>query len=121
MSLLGNNTLPEVVEIPKQIRLKNTVNRIKELSRNTFNNLVRTQRDGIDILWNHDHLTPQEIIDELGPDVFKVFQFHSKLTQFINDVAQFDNSTVELKYPTNSFTMNLNAGTVTVSDQPYQP
>ena len=28
---------------------------------------------------------------------------------------------VELKYPTNSFNMDVNAGTVTVTNQPYQP
>jgi len=121
MSLLGDNQLPTPVAIPKEIRLKNTVNRIKELSKSCFNNLVKTQRDGIDIMWNHQHLTPQEIIDELGVDVFKIFQFHAKLTQFVTELAQSDGSTVELKYPTNSFTMNLSAGTVTVSNQPYQP
>lgn len=121
MSLLGNSTLPAPIQIPKEVRLKNTVNRIKELSKNCFNNLVKTQRDGIDIMWDHQHLTAQEIIDELGADTFKVFHFHAKLTQFITELAQFDGSSVELKYPTNSFTMNLSAGTVTVSDQPYQP
>jgi hypothetical protein len=121
MSLLGNNTLPLPVEIPKEIRLKNSTRRIKELSKNCFNNLVRTQRDGIDLMWNHKNLTPQEIIDELGVDVFKVFHFHAKLTQFISELAQFDGSTVDLKYPTNAFDMDVDTGTVTVTDQPYQP
>jgi hypothetical protein len=119
MSLLGNNPLPPSVEIPKEIRLENTTKRIKELSKNCFNNLVKTQRSGIDLVWNHEHLTAQEIINELGVDVFKIFHFHAKLTQFINEMAQFDNSTVELKYPNNSFTMDFSAGTVTVTDQPY--
>lgn len=121
MSLLGNNTLPQPVQIPKEIRLKNTVKRIKELSKNCFNGLVATQREGIDLMWDHQYLTPQEIIDELGVDVFKIFQFHAKLTQFITELAEFDGSNVELKYPTNSFTMDFNNGTVTVTDQPYKP
>ncbi len=121
MSLLGNNPLPQPVEIPKEVRLQNTTRRIKEMSKNCYANLVKTQRDGIDLMWNHQHLTPQEIIDELGVDVFKIFHFHAKLTQFISELAQFDGSTVELKYPTNSFTMDFNAGTVTVTNQPYQP
>ena len=57
----------------------------------------------------------------LWADVFKIFHFHAKLTQFISELAQFDGSTVELKYPTNSFDMDFNAGTVTVTNKPYQP
>jgi hypothetical protein len=121
MSLLGDNTIPLRVPVPKKVRLENTTRRIKELSKNCFSDLVRTQREGIDLMWDHENLTPQEIIDELGVDVFKIFHFHAKLTQFISELAQFDGSTVELKYPTNSFDMDVNTGTVTVTDQPYQP
>jgi hypothetical protein len=119
MSLLGNSTLPAPIQIPKEVRLKNTVNRIKELSKNCFNNLVKTHRDGIDIMWDHQHLTAQEIIDELGDDALKIFEFHAKLTQFTSELAQFDGSTVELKYPTNAFIVE--DGKITVTDLPYIP
>jgi hypothetical protein len=122
MSILGNNTLPPNPQAPnKEVLLKQAVSRIKNLSKECFNNLVRTQREGIKIVWENENLTAQEIIDEMGEDVFKVFQFHGGLTQFIQTLAQSDGATVEVKYPTNSFTVNLSAGTITVNDEPYQP
>jgi hypothetical protein len=122
MSLLGNNILPPNPQAPnKEVLLKQAVSRIKNLSKECFNNLVRTQREGIKIVWENEHLTPQEIIDEMGTDVFKIFQFHGGLTQFIQTLAQNDGATVEVKYPTHSFTANLSAGTITVHDTPYQP
>jgi hypothetical protein len=81
---------------------------------------VRTQREGIEIVWEDETLTPQEIIDEMGSDVFKIFQFHGELTQFILMLAKGDGATVDVKYPTHSFTANLSAGTITVHDTLYQ-
>lgn len=116
MSLLKNTTPPE---LPKLVRLSNTTNRIRNMSKNCFENLVKVQRDGIDILWNHPNLTPQEIIDGLGADVLKVFHFHAKLSDFIEEMAEFDNIEVDLKKPTKAFTIDHNTGKVTVLDQPY--
>lgn len=121
MSILGNNLLPTPTTPNKEIMLNQVVSRVKNLSKECFNDLVRTQREGIKIVWEHEHLTPQEIIDEMGADVFKIFQFHGGLTQFILMLAQGDGATVEVEYPTHSFTANLSAGTITVHDEPYQP
>lgn len=121
MSILGNNPLPTPPQPNKEILLEQAVSRVKTLSKECFANLVRTQREGIRIVWENDNLEPQEIIDAMGPDVFKIFQFHGGLTQFILTLAQNDGSTVEVKYPTHSFTANLSAGTITVNDEPYQP
>lgn len=121
MPLLENSTLPNTPSLPdKEVLLKMSVERIKNLSKQYFFDSIRTQREGIQILWENDHLTPQEIIDALGSDALKVFQFHGALTDFIQGIAQADGVTVELKKPTNSFTVNLSAGTITVTDKPYQ-
>lgn len=121
MSLLGNNTLPQPPQEPdKEQLLKQTVRRIKNMSRETFNQLVRVQREGIRLGWENEHLSAQEILDELGSDAIKVLQFHGGLTQFIQSIADADGAIVELKQPTNAFTVNLSAGTVTVLDEPYQ-
>jgi len=120
MSILGNNTLSPPPTPNKEVLLKQAVSRIKNLSKECFSNLVRTQREGIKIVWEDETLTPQEIIDEMGSDVFKIFQFHGELTQFILMLAKGDGATVDVKYPTHSFTANLSAGTITVHDTLYQ-
>jgi hypothetical protein len=121
MSLLGNNTLNKKVEISKDVKLRNTAERIKQLVKQCHNNIVNAQRDGIDIMWGNKDLTPQEIIDELGVDVIKVFHFHHKLTQFIKDISEFDGAVTELKYPTNNISIDSSNGKVTVTNEPYKP
>ena len=68
----------------------------------------------IDILWKNDKATAQEIIDALGTDALKVFQFHGALTDFVNGIAQLDGSEVTVKYPTNTFTVDPATGKTAV-------
>ena len=119
MAILNDNTIPSAPSTPsKEVVLQRVSNRIKNISKETFNQLIQTQRQGITALWENPNVTPQEIIDSLGDDALKVFQFHGALTEFIKGLAQIDNVTVELKYPTNAFTVDKN-GKITVTDQPY--
>jgi hypothetical protein len=102
----------------KQQQLLNTTNQIKNLSKTCFEQLLKTQEQGIKLLWNHHSLTPQEIIDSLGDDAIKIFQFHGKMTDYINTIATIENINVNLSYPKYSFTID-DQGKITVSDQPY--
>lgn len=122
MSILGNNTLPTPPPQPaKEKILKRKVEQIKNLSKNFFNQAVRVQREGIDLVFDDPTLEPQEILDALAPNAAKVLAFHGGLTDYINGVAALDGATVELKQPLSAFTVNLSAGTVTLIDQPYKP
>jgi hypothetical protein len=118
MSFLNQSVAPPV--ITKEQRLSNLSKRIKNLSKNIFEQLLQTQRDGIKMVWNNPTLTPQEIIDELGDDAIKIFQFHGGLTEYINTIATIENLEIELSYPTNAFTIDAQ-GKITVTDQPYIP
>lgn len=125
MSILHDNKLPQAEELTpeqleqrKQARLNYKVNTILNVARETYNNLVNVQRNGIDMLWYDDLLTPQEICDGLGENVIKVFEFHGALTQFVQTLADNAQIEVDLKYPTNSFTEL--SGNIVISDQPYE-
>lgn len=121
MAILNDNNLPTSPKTPsKEVLLQRTTDRIKGLAKETYNQLVRTQRDGITILWENNNLTPQEIIDSLGDDALKVFKFHAALTELITVLSKIENVNVELKSPTKSFTIDSN-GKITVGDQPYVP
>lgn len=118
--LLQDIVMPSVAPIQppsKEEVLKRVVHRIENVSRQAFSNLVKTQREGIDIVWNHPRLTPQEIVDELGERAAKVFQFHGALTEYIKAVSEIDGVQVDLKYPTNAFT--IDNGVITVTEDPY--
>lgn len=122
MAILNDNTLPQPrPEPPKEQVLNRITNRIKNISRETFNQLVETQRQGISVLWENSNATPQEIIDALGEDAIKIFQFHGALTDFIKALSELENVEVELKLPTNSFLIDPKTGKITVSDEPYSP
>ncbi len=125
MAILTDNKLnqtptqtPEQLEAFKNMRLKMTKNHILELTRETFNRLVNIQRKGIDMVWNNPNLTPQEIVDALGNDAVKVFEFHGNLTTFIQQLATSANVAVDLKTPTNAF--SVVSGNIVVSNNPYQ-
>jgi len=125
MAILTDNKLnqtptqtPEQLETLKNMRLKTTKNHILELTRETFNRLVNIQRKGIDMVWNNPNLTPQEIVDALGNDAVKVFEFHGNLTTFIQQLATSANVAVDLKTPTNAF--SVVSGNIVVSNNPYQ-
>ncbi len=125
MSILHDNKLPQAEELTseqleqrKQARLNYKVNTILNSARETYNGLVNVQRNGVDMLWHDDILTPQEICDGLGENAVKIFQFHGALTQFVQTLADNAQIEVDLKYPTNAF--SVLSGNIVVSDQPYE-
>jgi len=118
MAILSDNPILVPRVIAKDLKLKRTANEIKEISGETFKKLVHTQRRGVDLVWNNPDATAQEVIDELGSDAIKVFQFHGALTEYIIGIASADGVTVELKYPTNKFIIDK-GGVITVTEEPY--
>lgn len=115
MSILGNNTLPQAPPLPnKEQMLKQVSNQIFSLAKQTFNNCVKAQRDGVNLVFEHPHLKPQEILDHLEDKALKVFQYHGGLTEFVAQIAQNDGAIVELKSIPQSYTVNLSAGTITL-------
>lgn len=118
-TLLNDNKFPQPAPQPDVTEaIEQVVNDIKNVSREIFNELVRTQRRGIELVWNHPVLTPQQVIDGLGEDAIKVFQFHGGLTDYIKTVAGADGVNVDLKHPTNAFSIDSN-GSIVVSGDPY--
>jgi hypothetical protein len=104
----------------KEEKLQQTVNYIKGMSKQTFKYLLEVQKNGVRAVWNQPNLTPQEVIDELGSDALKIFQFHGGLTDYIESVAAVEGIDIKLSYPTNTFTIDQQ-GKITVTDKPYQP
>lgn len=118
-TLLNDNPIPQSQASPSISQLtEEVIENIKYTSREIFDELVKVQRKGIELVWNHPVLTPQQVVDGLGSDAIKVFQFHGGLTDYIKSVAAADGVNVELKYPTNSFTVDQN-GNITISSEPY--
>lgn len=115
MTILGNNTLPQAPPTPsKEQMLKRVSNQILTLAKQTFNQCVEAQRDGVKLVFEHPHLEPQEILDHLEDKALKVFQYHGGLTEFVAQIAQNDGAVVELKSIPQSYTVNLSAGTITL-------
>lgn len=118
-TLLQNNKLPANPLVPSKEKLVDiTVSRIKNLSLETFKTLIKAQREGINDVWHNPKLTPQEVIDGLGDKAIKVFQFHGGLTDYIKAIAAADGVEVDVKYPTNAFTIDQD-GKITVTNDPY--
>ena len=120
MSILTDNKIrPANLATPeqRQHRLKAVAANIISTARETFNRLIRVQRKGIDILWENDTFTPQEIIDELGDSAPAIFAMHGGLSDFITILAASNDIEVDLKQPTNSF--EVVDGKIIVSPDPY--
>ena len=112
------------ITFTKTQKLNGVKNRILRMSHNSFEELLKTQNQGIKMLWEHPELTPQEIIDKLGADAIKVFQFHGALTDLILGIAAADGVDVSerLKFPKYAFTIDQDTGKITVDpDTPYTP
>lgn len=92
---------------------------IEDLTSRTFQFLLRSQKDGIRLLWGDRDLSPQEIIDYLGADVVQLFTFHGQLTDFIKNIAALDGTAVNLAAPTNAFTVDSKTGKISVTTDPY--
>ena len=100
-------------------KLKRITNTIKSVSSRTYNELIRTQKTGIDMVWNNREFTPQQIIDALGTDALKIFDVHGKLTDYLVDISAIDGVEYTPALPTNAFTVE--GGKITVTDLPYIP
>lgn len=107
-------------EPTKDQKLALTANRIKGSVPATYQTLTDLQKQGINSVWNHSTLTPQEIVDALGVDAIKIFKYHGDLTALIEKIAQAEGITPDVLYPKNTFTVDLTTGKITISDQPYQ-
>ena len=108
MSILTDNKIPSAAPVTpemRQQRLKAVANNIVNTTRETFNNLVRVQRRGIDLVWANDNFTPQEILNELGDQAPAIFAMHKELSELITDIATVNNVQVDLKQPTHNFTV----------------
>jgi len=107
MPLLQSNiSAPQVQpQVNKEEVLKRVSNQIKNKTKESFNQFIRIQKEGIEMLWNQKDVTPQEIIDFLDEDAIKLFQFHGALTDFIKQVANIDSVDVELATPTKAFSV----------------
>jgi hypothetical protein len=117
MSILINQPRPEPT---KEQKLAQIASRIKGSISSTYQTLTNLQKQGINSVWNHPTLTPQEIVDALGVDAVKIFQYHGKLTSLIEEIAQAEGVTPDVLYPKNAFTVNPTTGKITITDQPYQ-
>ena len=119
MAILNDNKLPaQPAEPTSQEVAERVAERIVNMSRETFNQLVRVQRQGITALWEQSKATPQEIIDALGENAVKVFSYHAKITDLVKELATDEGIDVDVKLPTNAFTIDLD-GTITVENTPY--
>lgn len=91
-----------------------TSTRILNLSRAGYDQLVRLQREGIQLVWkNRDGLTPQQVCDGLGTKAAKVFAVHAALTDALVAAQTADGIPVNVATPTHAFTVNED-GTVTI-------
>jgi hypothetical protein len=119
-----NNAMSILTQTPQPPtdaeKLQRVVKTIKTISARTYDDLVRVQKQGIDSVWKDRDFTPQEIIDALGANAIKVFNMHGKLTDYLVDISAIDNIPYTPALPTNTFTINAD-GSITVTDQPYQP
>jgi hypothetical protein len=104
---------------PKEQKLANRVRMIRNLSAQSYKQISEIQKRGIRLLWNDDDLTPQEIIDALGTDAVKIFQYHGGLTQYLAQVAQAEDVQPDIAFPTKAFTVE--DGVITVLNEPYVP
>lgn len=121
MAILRDNKINNQtsIVIDKERAITRTVNQINNIALETFNSLVESQRRGIESVWSNKYLTPQEVIDALGENAIKIFQFHGALTDLITTIADADGIVVDLKSPSNAFTIDPVSGSITVTEDPY--
>ena len=97
----------------KEEMVFNTVNRIKNMSRETYRKICETQKNGVQAVWEHPKLTPQEVMDGLGKEAGKAFQFHKALTEYIVAIATAEGIEPDILLPKGDVTINAD-GTATV-------
>jgi hypothetical protein len=87
-------------------------NRIKNQTRQTFQNMVNSFNEGSKTFWQNPRgLTPTQIAEALGTDAREVFELHYALGQLINNIKP--ESIQEGWNVIGQFTMNED-GTVTI-------
>lgn len=119
MSILKKElNAPKTPQQVKAEKLANVIADIEGMTRNCYGFLSNTQIRGIDLLWNNKNFMPQEILDELGTDALKIFQFHGLLTELLIQLSAIDGIAPTIKLPNNAWTVNPD-GTITVSEDPY--
>jgi hypothetical protein len=117
-SILTDQQRPEPT---RDMKLKNRAFEVKNIARNAYETISRIQKRGVDIVWNDSDFTPQEIINELGADALKIFQYHGALTTYLVTLAQAEGMTPDIKLPTNAFVIDPQTGSITVTEDPYDP
>ena len=117
--IFSTPTAPEAPEISlarEESRLRAAV---LADAREGYRRLCQIQKQGINRIWNHPRLSPQQAVDALGTDAARIFQAHGALTEVIASVATMDGVEPDLLFPTHEFTVNPD-GTVTIGEGPYQ-
>lgn len=120
MSIFKNNTqslsaIPVLSLEEKQLRISR---RIINLGQRHYSQLCKMQKEGIDMMWYNEDLTPQEVSDAVGSNGGVLIAAHGALTSAIISAATAAGIQPDIKLPTNTFTVNVD-GTVTISDDPY--
>lgn len=101
----------------KEERLGLVCDRLRNMVLDCYKELVSIQNRGIDEIWNNPQFTPQEIMDALGADGIKMFQFHGVLTDIIAQLAANEGVAPSLKLPKKAFTVE--AGKIKILEDPY--
>lgn len=113
MGILDNNDSLRPQVPPASL----AANRLKNLTRQTYQQMVQAFNQGAQIFWaNHMGASPAEIASELGTDAKEIFELHAKLGALIDSVKP--EAITEGISVVGQFTMNED-GTVTVN-QPEQ-
>ncbi|MEY4244836.1 MAG: hypothetical protein RLZZ245_2421 [Verrucomicrobiota bacterium] len=87
-------------------------------SREGYRRLCELQKQGINRIWHHPRLTPQQAVDALGTDAVRIFQAHGALTDAIIAVAALDGVAPDILRPSHNFTAEAD-GSIIVSEVPY--
>ena len=108
MGVLDNN-VPRPSTPPAAL----AANRLKMLTRQTYQQMVQSFNQGTKIFWqNSNGVSPAEISAELGTDAKEIFELHAKLAALLASVNP--EAIGEATILVGQFTMN-NDGTVTIN------
>lgn len=92
----------------------------RSVNKRLWGDMIRSQHDAIDALWNNPHATPQEVCDELGEKAVMNFDDHAALTELIVARSIAAGIAPDIKLPTFAFVREQD-GRVTVLATPYVP
>lgn len=97
-----------------QDRLDRLVDRIRNNSRNSFNQMVEIHNEWIRMVWQHFEFTPTEVVAGLSADnAVKFFHYTQDLRTYLLSVASSEGIDSGLIYPTNQYVFS--AGTVVIT------